>query len=364
MSFLKGNNKMRIVHITYAFGLGGIETMLRNIANEQAVAGHEIHVIVINKSVNSELRESLDRRIVFRCLGRRPGSKNPIPYFRLNFLLQSINADVIHLHYSSIARFLLLPSLKRKICVTQHDVCNAQNSHFLYKCRRIYAISNVVQADIMMWTGLKSEVVLNGIDVDSISHIKQRHDGNDLFRIVQVSRLMHEKKGQHILIKAVSQLVKQGYEKIHLDLIGDGESREYLEKLVAELGLCDYVSFLGARNQSYIYAHLCEYDLYVQPSIYEGFGLTVTEAMAAKVPVLVSENQGPLEIIDNGRYGYPFKNQDIDDCAATIAIFVNGENDISMIDKAYERVVSLYNVKTTAMTYLKSFIESGHAQAH
>lgn len=357
---------MRIAHITYAFGLGGIETMLRNIANEQTGAGHEVHVIVINNSVNGELFNSLDRRIVFRCIGRRPGSKNPLPYIRLNILLRSIGADVIHLHYSSIARFVWLPSLKHRLCETQHDVCNEQNSHYLYKCRRIYAISNVVQTDIAKWTGLKSEVVLNGVDVDSISHANGGRKPN-VFRIVQVSRLMHEKKGQHILINAVCQLVKRGYSEIHLDLIGDGESREYLEKHVSELGMRDYVSFLGAKDQSYIYTHLCEYDLYVQPSIYEGFGLTVTEAMAAKVPVLVSENQGPLEIIDNGRFGYSFKNKDADDCAAKIELFLKGENDKTMVEKAYARVQALYNVKVTAATYLqkyKEFINSDYAQLH
>lgn len=357
---------MRIIHITYAFGLGGIETMLRNIANEQAAAGHEVHLIVINNSVNRELRDSLNKRIVFRCMGRRPGSKNPLPYLRLNIMLQDIGADVIHLHYSSIARFVWLPALKRRLCVTQHDVCNVQNSRFLYKCQRIYAISNVVQTDIMKWTGLKSEVVLNGIDVDSISYAKTGGNGN-VFRIVQVSRLMHEKKGQHILIMAVAQLIKQGHNEVRLDLIGEGESREYLENLVVRLDLSDYVSFLGAKDQSYIYAHLCEYDLYVQPSIYEGFGLTVTEAMAAKVPVLVSENQGPLEIIDNGRFGYSFKNQDAGDCTSKIEIFLNGENDKAMIEEAFQRVHKLYDVKVTAATYLqkyKEFIDSNYAQIH
>lgn len=136
---------------------------------------------------------------------------------------------------------------------------------------------------------------------------------------------MHEKKGQHILIKAVNKLIKQGYNQIRLDIIGDGDSHKYLKTLVKELDITEYVRFLGSKNQSYIYEHLCDYDLFVQPSIYEGFGLTVTEAMAAKVPVLVSENQGPIEIIDYGRLGYSFKNQDIDDCAAKIAIFLSME---------------------------------------
>ena len=356
---------MKIVHITYGFGLGGIETMLRNIANEQAKLEHSIYIIVINNYINNELRASLNENIKFYCLKREKGSKNPIPYIILNMLLRKINADIIHLHYSSITKFIFLLSLKRRLCVTQHDVCNRQNSANLYRSKRIYAISNIVKKDVFKWTGLNSEVVFNGINVSKIrcSAVRQ----TDIFRIVQVSRLMHEKKGQHILIKAFRQLIDRGYTQLHLDFIGDGESREYLENLVNELGLSEYISFLGAKDQSYIYTHLCEYDLYVQPSIYEGFGLTVAEAMAAKVPVLVSENQGPLEIIDYGKYGYSFKNMDVNDCADKIEFFLKRNNNDSMIEDAYKRVSELYNVRITAETYLekyKEFIESDYAKIH
>ena len=51
---------MTIIHITYAFGLGGIETILRNFANEKARFGYNIHLFVINYNVYDELRTSLN----------------------------------------------------------------------------------------------------------------------------------------------------------------------------------------------------------------------------------------------------------------------------------------------------------------
>lgn len=66
---------MKIIHITYGFGLGGIETMLHNIANEQAVLGQKIYIIVINDIINKELKNSLDPRIKFICLKRKVSSK-------------------------------------------------------------------------------------------------------------------------------------------------------------------------------------------------------------------------------------------------------------------------------------------------
>jgi glycosyltransferase family 4 len=355
---------MKIIHITYGFGLGGIETMLHNIANEQVALGQKIYIIVINDIINKELKNSLDPRIKFICLKRKVSSKSILPFIKLNYLLFKINPDIIHLHYSSIARFIFIPSLLHKTCVTQHDVCNKQNSQYLYKCKRIYAISNIVKTDIKKWTGLDSEVVLNGIDVDKIKHQQYSQTEIKLFKIVQVSRLMHEKKGQHILIQAVNKLIRQGYNQIRLDFIGDGESHEYLEGLVKELDIKEYVRFLGNKDQSYIYEHLCDYNLFVQPSIYEGFGLTVTEAMAAKIPVLVSDNQGPMEIIDNGKYGYYFKNKDVYDCAKKIINIITNKKDLVKIESAYNHVKDNFNVKLTSVSYLnhyKEFINDKYA---
>ena len=56
-----------------------------------------------------------------------------------------------------------------------------------------------------------------------------------------------------------------------------------------------------------------------------------------KSPQLVSENQGPLEIIDYGKYGYSFKNMDVNDCADKIETFLKGHNNISMIESAYKK---------------------------
>lgn len=346
---------MKIVHIVYSLGLGGIETMLVNIANEQ-VRDNEVHIIVINNLYEKSLVASLDKNVHFHCLKRTLKSKSPIPVLKLNLLLMSLRPDIIHMHTASIAR-LLLPLFRKKLCLTLHDVLrdNSRSVKYMSVPKKIFAISNSVKQNIMEYIHLETEVVFNGINPSKINH--EKHANNGVFRIVQISRLEHLKKGQHILIKAVRKVVDAGYKNVSLDLIGEGESMEFLNSLVDELGLDSHVHFLGAKTQSYIFEHLHEYDLFVQPSIFEGFGLTVAEAMAAKIPVLVSENQGPLEIIDNGKYGYSFKNQDVDDCAEKLEMFLKHQNDCTMIDKAYKHVIGAYNVKRTAQTYISKYKE-------
>ena len=176
-----------------------------------------------------------------------------------------------------------------------------------------------------------------------------------MLQIVQVGRLDHDDKGQHILIQAGAELLKRGYHNFMINFIGDGSSRPYLEGMVQKSGLGQNVTFHGMKSQSYIFEHVCDYDVFVQPSIREGFGNTVAEAMAAKVAVVVSSGQGPEEVIDYGKYGYVFKNGNPIDCADKLEVFLKHENDQQQVEAAYKRVLDLCDIKVTVKTYLDKY---------
>ena len=335
--------------------MGGIETMLVNIANNQISSGNRIVIIAINDIVDESLFARLNSNVEFHCLKRNVGSKSPIPLLKLNKLLANINPDVIHLHYASISRFIFLKKLRRKLCVTLHDMCTQSNSRNLPTSGPIFAISKSVQEDIRRHVHLDSTVVLNGIDTDAIRSRNDHNRGN-MFEIVQVSRL-HPKKGQDILIKAIGKLRSEGIKNIRLTLIGDGETKQELDKLVSDLKLNDQVVFLGKQTQEYVFENLHKYDLFVQPSRFEGFGLTVTEAMAAKIPLLVSDNQGPMEIIEFGKFGYYFKGEDVDDCARQIKQIMEKPTDEALIQNAWNHVIKNFSVKSTASNYLRLYQE-------
>ena len=135
--------------------------------------------------------------------------------------------------------------------------------------------------------------------------------------------------------------------------MGGGKSQ--LIKMTHELPLEDHVIFEGLKEQAWIYENLCRYDLFIQPSRYEGFGLTVAEAIAAKVPVLVSNVEGPLEIIDGGRLGMTFENENVEDCANKILEFVKQGRNETIIEQAYQYVCEHYDVSVTAHTYLNVY---------
>ena len=121
---------MKIVHVVYGLDLGGIETMLVNIVNEQVLMGHDIHVVCINNIINDSLRSAIDSRVNFHCIERPVGSKNPYYIFLFNYKMKSISPDIIHIHTSSMIRYFIGKWWRKKMCVTKHDVNEDKHLHY------------------------------------------------------------------------------------------------------------------------------------------------------------------------------------------------------------------------------------------
>lgn len=346
---------MKILHINWTFTFGGIETMLVNIANEQVKTGHNVHIIIIEyNSIEKTLYDKLNKEIKIHSANRKYGSFDLFALYELNKLIKTINPDTIHLHSSAIYKYIISPQYKKICNSTLHALCRTKNTNNIEKIPQVFAISQAVHDDLLKRKGVNSIVINNGINPSLIKFRKTEYY-KDALKIVQVSRLHISEKGQDILIKAIKLLSNKGYNNISVDFIGDGQSKNQLIELVKELGLESKIRFLGAKSQEYIFNHLCDYNLFVQPSRFEGFGLTVAEAMAAKLPVIVSDNQGPAEVIGYGEYGYIFENENIEDCANKIEIFLKKENDLSQIENAYLRVKTYYNVAVTAQNYVQNY---------
>lgn len=365
---------MKVVHVFWSLTYGGIETMLVNIANEQAKIGAEVHVVIINDYFESSLLQNFSRNINLHFLGRKPHSQNPYIAFRLTRLIRKIAPHAIHLHDSHLYSMLLSRRLSREASVTLHALPSGMvrrggmyrllpildwvapgNTAFIDKVPKVFSISQAVHDELLEKYGVKSTVICNGILTQKFEQRGERNISNREFRIVQVSRLDHEKKGQDLLIEAVARMG----ENIHLDFIGDGDSREYLEHLSKRLGVEARITFHGTQPQDYVASHLKDYDLFAQPSRYEGFGLTVAEAMAAGVPVLVSAGQGPAEVTCGNGYGWTFENGNINDLTDKI-VYIQGHytEAIEKCRKARQHVIENYDVKVTARKYLECYAQA------
>ncbi len=363
---------MKIVHINWQLTFGGIETMLVNIANCQVAEGHEVTVLLINELYERTLVEKLDKRVKFMTMGRKRKSRSPMFLFKLNKTLMKIHPDVIHLHGSGLYGFLLRRRLSRVACATLHALPHGAVRRagfaswaFLWNALkaggnvclidvvpRVFAISQAVHDELLSRYGVESTVVSNGIVTKNFLE-RPSLPPKDKFHIVMVGRLEHDKKGQDLLIKAVAQMSDPN---IMVDFIGYGQSMDYLQNLTQELELTKQVHFLGKQTQEHIATHLKDYDLFVQPSRYEGFGLTVAEAMAAQVPILVSAGQGPAEVCCGETYGWVFENGNVGDLVEKISYIQ--QNYLLALEKAKrakDYVHQTYDVAETARRYVVGY---------
>ena len=220
---------MKITHLIFSFNTGGAETMLVDIVNEQILKA-DVSIIIINNNYNQALLNKIDKRIKVFFTNRSERSKNPLPIIKLNILLFKLNSDVLHCHNHNIAP-LLFYNFRKKMNLTVHDV-NVETKYFkLYN--KLFAISKIVKSDIYKNSNMNAILVYNGICTKLVQQKTNFNIGKS-FKIIIVSRLRHEKKGQHIAIEALKSLKKKGITNIKLDLIGEGPSELYLKKLVEE----------------------------------------------------------------------------------------------------------------------------------
>lgn len=336
---------MRILHLCWSLTNGGMENMLVDIINYQ-VEYEDVSLLVINDYIDSSIFDRIDKRCHIKLLKRTAGSKNPFDLFRLNAFLFLHHYDIVHLHNADVMKYLWI---KRNYVRTVHNTNISEQNYRWHK--GIIAISEAVHEDLENRGVHGSFVIDNGVNFKLIKKQVGKSNQN-LFRMVQVSRILFEQKGQDLLVAALAKIKCGGIGNFELDFIGTGPDEQRLRKLIEDNALQDNVRLLGNQSREYIYNHLCEYNLFVQPSRFEGFGLTVAEAIGANVPVLVSNNEGPLAIIENGKYGFTFKNKSVDDCAKQIEYIMHNYPKESFMESACKHVLSLYDINVTAQRYL------------
>lgn len=117
--------------------------------------------------------------------------------------------------------------------------------------------------------------------------------------ICTVGRLT-KAKGYDIAIQCCEELLKRNL-NFKWIIIGDGYERENIEKIINEKNLKENFILLGGKDNPYPYIKSC--DIYVQPSKWEGFGITVLEAKVLNKPIVVSNIPEFIEQIENNKTG-------------------------------------------------------------
>lgn len=344
----------KVAHIVWGLETGGIETMLANIVNRQ-VASASVTLIVINDKVNKQLLERIDPRVNVVLLARKVGSHNPLPLIRLNTTLLRLRPTAIHCHSYTIANYLL-PHLRRRSLLTIHTTqIGRMTRKPLLNYKRIYAISKAVQSMLKEQFAVDSKLIYNGIDFGRFAQ-RNSAERNGNIRIVQVGRLIPE-KGHDLSLAALSTLKDKQWQ---FDIIGSGEQESHLKQLVEQMGLGERVQFLGNCSQEYLFENLCNYDILLQPSTVEGFGLTVVEAMAANVAVIASDVDGLSEVTEHGKHATLFQSENRDALATALERMLCEPIDEKYLYNVRSAAIAKFDICSTAKQYLTEYEDTAN----
>lgn len=170
------------------------------------------------------------------------------------------------------------------LCTVSESCKTALNETFPEFENKFHVIYNIISARFMR------------------SMAEESADFEDSFqgtRILSIARLSHQ-KGLDIAMPAISTLKKEGL-KFKWYIIGIGPEEAALKEQIEQLGIQDYVKFLGERPNPYPYLKVC--DIYLQPSRFEGKSIAVDEAMVMCRPILLTDFSTAADQIDSGRNG-------------------------------------------------------------
>jgi len=128
-----------------------------------------------------------------------------------------------------------------------------------------------------------------------------------------------EIKGVHTAIEAVREVRKRhGNLRVALTIVGDTQDQVYygkLERLIDSLGVRDSVVFRSAVAEDELFDLFQQHDIYLFPSLYEPFSLTLILALESGIPTIASDAGGNVEIVEQGKTGLLFRAGNQEDLA-------------------------------------------------
>jgi glycosyltransferase involved in cell wall biosynthesis len=330
--------------------------MLVDIINRQC-ENETVALLVVNNKINEDLLATINKQVKIYCVNRIAGCKYQLlsAYMKINQILKTEKPDVIHCHDNKLLPFFFLN--RKKTCLTVHNV--NLSCLFMKYYQKVFAISSAVKDDVKCRTGVDSTVVYNGINVDEYETRKNFDLNNKPLKTVLLSRLFPQQKGQHIAIEALSLLAKNDSKMdIQLYFIGTGDALNELKQLAVEKHVENNVIFCGQKDRGWIQKNLKDFHLLIQPSLYEGFGLTVIEGFAAGLPVIASNIDGPEEIFKILNAGLPVEAGNAEDLAEKIKIVYNRYLSDNIQQSNYlitdKNNLKVFDIQTTVDNYSKN----------
>lgn len=311
--------------------IGGTEIQTLKIARVLVEARYKVFVCCyyeFNENVVSQFKEA-GAEVILLGMNREDGLYGLGK--QLFKLFKELRPDVVHVQYLApgfipiiAARLAGVPTVFATVHIAG-SIAYGCKAKFLLRmaarlCTAFFCVSKGVEK---FWFGnselLNQEnisgkrrhfTIYNTIDIPKIEQIANDADCGELKRSLGITgkqvvgivgRLAYQ-KGQTILLDAFAEVVKK-VPSTMLFIIGDGPDKAELREKAKRLGLDKCMCWFGALPQEEVFRLYSMMDVFVMPSLYEGFGLCAAEALSAGKAVVASNVEGLSEIVQEGING-------------------------------------------------------------
>ena len=353
---------MKIAILVFHFppkSLAGTEIATYNIARYLAKRGHKVHVIT---SFDKGLpKVDIEQGFYVHRISWQRARFIRVIFFWLKilFLLKKIKPDIIHAQNigMGVPGFL---SKKLRSCSKKPYIVWCQGSDIYLDWRFKEFISKLVlknaDAVIALTEDMKMEiqkicdkeiyVIPNGIDLKRFENlsregVRRRLKITGEQKIIMFVGTLRSVKGLKYLIQAMD-IIKQKDAEVKLMLVGDGEERQDLEKLVKELDLEDRVIFVGKVFNEKVPEYMAASDVFVLPSLSESFGIVNLEAMASGLPIVATKVGGLSEIVKDGENGFLVEPKNPEQIAKKVLLILENDKLRKKISKNNKEEVKKY----------------------
>jgi len=358
---------MRVLHVINGLGGGGAERLLTWLLPGLVTKGVTPEVFALSKESPFFLGDLKKAGIKVRfSKTRKLYSILQIDAIRKEIVENNYDLVHVHLFPAQLWCSIAISGTRIPLITTEHSTSNRRRNKVVFKLfdsymysrmGKVICISNGTRDNLCNWVPKicsKTTVVHNGIEIhrfsEALPYEKARLVSglteNDKI-ILMVSRFSPQ-KDQDTLVRALALLPEQ----FHVVFVGDGDRRKNVEHLTTSLHLSKRVHFLGNRED--VPRIMKTADVLVQSSHWEGFGLTVVEAMATGLPVIASDVSGVREIAQG--YGIVFQPGNHVELAGVIAECLQREinyDKITEMKKAAEK----YSISNMVENYLQLYVD-------
>lgn len=345
----------KVTHLITTIERGGAEKQLITLASEQVQSGIKVEVIFLKGK--PELEKEFEESGV--KVNKLLAGKNFLHQISLLSKHLSKNPSPVHAHLpkSEILAAIVVPN--KYFIFTRHNsepfwpgspriISNLLSKFVCKRASQGIAISNAVKSYLIkrgeiptgyvidvVYYGFQKDGSTNSAGLNSITNLINGQSSN--FKIGTIGRLVPQ-KDYPTLLNAFSNVLEK-LPDAELYVVGEGFLQKELIELSKSLGVNGKVHWLG--KTEYINEFLSKIDLFILPSKYEGFGLVLLEAMAAKKPIIAADNSAIPEVLGKTYEGL-FSTGDVNALAQQIKTAISDKNFSERLVQSYSKQLSLF----------------------